>query len=137
MAAPNGEMDPWADAIVSARFRFVQVSAFYDQLADVPSSRLAELPDNQLGAWIAAKQAQVWDLPESADQVALMAVGVPSFAVAIARVSAPTDIGPGATAGPDLRTDPNGSAWLVSQCASADASDRFWQVLLDPNSYGP
>ena len=137
MGAPNGEMDPWADAIVSARFRFVQVSAFYDQLADVPSSRLAELPDNPLGVWIAAKQPKVWDLPQSADQVALVAVGVPSFAVAVARVSAPAAVGPGATAGPDLHADPNGNAWLVSQCASATASDRFWQVLLDPKTYRP
>src|SRR4029079_17856767 len=62
MAAPNGEMDPWADAIVTARFRFVQVSAFYDQLADVPTARLSELPANALGAWIAAKQPKIWDL---------------------------------------------------------------------------
>jgi len=137
MAAPNGEMDPWADAIVCARYRFVQVSAFYDQLADVPSSRLAELPDNPLGAWIAAKQPKVWDLPQSADQVAVMAVGVPSFAVTVARVSAPADIGPGATAGPDLRADPSGSGWLVSQSASAEASDRFWQGLLGPDAYRP
>src|SRR5207302_11493619 len=41
MAMPNGEMDPWADLIVATRFRYVQVSAFYDQRADVPDSRLA------------------------------------------------------------------------------------------------
>ncbi|HSY41614.1 MAG TPA: hypothetical protein VLA79_18875, partial [Polyangia bacterium] len=47
MGPPNGEMDPWADAIVTAptaRFRFVQVSAFYDQTTDVPNARLADLP---------------------------------------------------------------------------------------------
>ena len=131
MAAPNGEMDPWADAIVAARFRFVQVSAFYDQLTDVPSSRLAELPDSPLGDWIAAKQPKIWNLPQSADQVAVLAVGLASFAVDVQRVSAAGSVGPGATAGPELLTGQNGTAWLVSQCASSDATERFWQALLD------
>ena len=102
MAAPNGEMDPWADAIVTARFRFVQVSAFYDQLTDVPDARLSELPANPFGDWIAAKQPKIWNLPAAADQVAVVAIGVPSFATAVARVSATALIGAGATAGPDL-----------------------------------
>src|SRR4030095_2012436 len=87
MAQPNGEMDPWADAIVTARFRFVQVSAFYDQLTDVPAARLPDLPANPLGEWIAAKQPKIWNLNEAADQVAVVAVGIPTFAVAVNRVS--------------------------------------------------
>ena len=114
MAAPNGEMDPWADAIVTARFRFVQVSAFYDQLTDVPASRLSELPANPFGDWIAAKQPKIWNLPEAADQVAVVAVGVPSFATEVERVSPTALVGAGATAGPDLVADPNGAAWLVT-----------------------
>ena len=70
MGPPNGEMDPWADAIVTAHFRFVQVSAFYDQTTDVPTARLAELPANAFGAWIAAKQPSIFDLDQAADQVA-------------------------------------------------------------------
>jgi hypothetical protein len=128
MAKPNGEMDPWADAIVSAQFRFVQVSAFYDQLTDVPTSRLSELPANPFGAWIAAKQPKIWSLQEAADQVAVVAVGVPSFARAVDRVSA-TTVGAGATAGPDLVADPNGAGWLVTQSAGADATARFWTAL--------
>jgi len=130
MAAPNGEMDPWADAIVTARFRFVQVSAFYDQLTDVPAARLSELPDNPLGAWIAAKQPKIWNLPVAADQVGVLAVGIPTFATAVERVSAGGLIGAGASAGPDLVTDPNGSGWLVTRNASADATARFWEMLL-------
>jgi hypothetical protein len=132
MAAPNGEMDPWADAIVTARFPFVQVSAFYDQLTDVPTSRLSELPSNPFGAWIAAKQPKIWDLVEAADQVAVAAVGIPSFATAVERVSAAALVGAGATAGPDLVADPNGAAWLVTQNASSTATARFWQLLLAP-----
>ncbi len=137
MAAPNGEMDPWADAIVTARFRFVQVSAFYDQLTDVPTARLSELPANAFGAWIAAKQPKIWDLPVAADQVAVVAVGVPSFATAVTRVSATALLGAGATAGPDLVADPNGAAWLVTQNASAEATARFWTALLGPTRPGP
>lgn len=134
MGPPNGEMDPWADAIVAARFRFVQVSAFYDQSTDVPASRVAELPANALGAWIAAKQPQIWRLAEAADQVAVIAVGVSSFAVAVDTVAPAGLIGAGATAGPDLIKDPDGSAWLVTASAGAAATERFWQMLAKTTS---
>jgi hypothetical protein len=136
MAAPNGEMDPWADMIVTARFRFVQVSAFYDQRMDLPAARLSEIPASPLRDWIAAKQSQIWDLPEAADQVAVLAAGLPTFAVAVDRVSTTGPIGPGATAGPDLVTDPNGTAWLVTETASAAAGESLWRALLDPATYG-
>jgi len=130
MAAPNGEMDPWADAIVTARFRFVQVSAFYDQLTDVPASRLSELPANAFGDWIAAKQPKIWSVPLAADQVAVAAVTIPSFATAIARVSSAGVVGAGASAGPDLVMNDSGPAWLVTDSMGAAASARFWDLLL-------
>jgi hypothetical protein len=137
MAAPNGEMDPWADVIVAARFRFVQVSAYYDQLTDVPTARLAELPSNPLGAWIATKQPKIWNLAEAADQVSVVAVGVPTFATALERVTAMTFVGAGAKAGPDLVATPNGVAWLVTESASAEATRRLWTMMLDPATYRP
>jgi hypothetical protein len=136
MAAPNGEMDPWADAIVTARFRFVQVSAFYDQLTDVPDARLSDLPHNAFGDWIAAKQPKIWDLAAAADQVAVVAVGVPTFATTVERVSPTGLVGAGATAGPDLTADPTGGTRLVTQNASADGTARFWKALLDPSTFG-
>jgi hypothetical protein len=137
MGNPNGEMDPWADAIVTAQFRFVQVSAFYDQTTDVPTSRLAELPANALGDWIAAKQPNIFNLAQAADQVGVVAVGIPSFVAAVESVSAATLIGAGATAGPDLAADPAGPLLLVTQSDGAKATERFWQLLLDPTTYGP
>ncbi len=134
MGPPNGEMDPWADSIVTARFRYVQVSTFYDQLTDVPAARLSDLPDNDLGTWIRAKQPEVWDLPEAADQVALLAVALPGFATAVERVSAAGPVGPGATAGPELSLNPGGTGWLVTRCAGAVATTRLWQ-LLDPATF--
>ncbi|HVV52235.1 MAG TPA: hypothetical protein VHO06_21375 [Polyangia bacterium] len=137
MGPPNGEMDPWADAIVTASFRFVQVSAFYDQTTDVPTSRLPELPANPFGQWIEAKQQDIMNLPQASDQVGVVAVGIPSFATAVERVSAGTLVGAGATAGPDLLAAPGGPLWLVTQSAGGEATGRFWTLLLDPTTYGP
>jgi len=136
MGPPNGEMDPWADSVVTARFRFVQVSAFYDQTLDVPSSRLSGLPANPFGAWMAAKQASIFDLAQAADQVGILAVGIPNFVTAVESVSAAAPVGTRATVGPDLVGDPNGLLLLVSQIASAEATNRLWQMLLDPSTYG-
>ena len=137
MGPPNGEMDPWADAIVTANFRFVQVSAFYDQTTDVPTSRLTQLPANAFGAWIAAKQPSIFNLNQAADQVGVAAVGIPSFVTAVQKVSAPGLIGAGATAGPDLVADPAGPLLLVTQSQGAEATGRFWQLLTDPTTYRP
>jgi hypothetical protein len=135
MSAPNGEMDPWADGIVTARLRYVQVNAYYDQLTEVPASRLGELPSNPLGTWIAAKQPSVYDLDVAADQVAILAAGFPAFVTAVARVSGDGSVAAGATAGPELTTSRDGPAWLVKEGASALAVGHFWELLLDRRTY--
>jgi len=135
MDIPNGEMDPWADTIVTARFRYVQVSAYYDQLTDVPAARLSELPNNAFGEWIATKQPNIWNDPQAADQVAVAAVGIPSFAVEVERVSPVGPVGDGATVGPALKDDPGAPGWLVRQSNGAAATTRFWQLLLDPATF--
>jgi hypothetical protein len=138
MGVPNGEMDPWADSIVTARFPFfVQVSGYYDQLTDVPATRVPDLPPNALGDWIAAKQPGILKMRVAADQVAIAAVGIPTFAAEVTRVSAASLVGSGATAGPELALDPDGPAWLVTQGAGAEATARFWEILRDPATYGP
>ena len=131
MGIPNGEIDPWAEMIVAARFRYVQVSAYYDQLTDVPASRLAELPANAFGAWIAAKQPKIWRVTLAADQVAVAAVCLPEFAVTVDRVSPAGLIGPDAAAGPDLVTNPDGPGWQVTDIMSGIATNQFWRLLLD------
>jgi hypothetical protein len=131
MGIPNGEMDPWAEMIVAARFRYVQVSAYYDQLTDLPASRVAELPANAFGAWMAAKQTKIWAVPLAADQVAVAALCLPEFTLAVDRVSPARLIEPGATAGPDLVSDPDGRGWLVTESMGAVATDRLWELLGD------
>jgi hypothetical protein len=137
MGIPNGEMDPWADTIVTACFRYVQVSAFYDQLTDVPASRLSELPQNAFGKWIAAKQPNIWNDLQAVDQVAVAAVGIPNFALDVAPVA---QVGPteaGATAGPDLNVNTDGTGWLVRKSDGHAATSRFWQLLHDPATFAP
>jgi hypothetical protein len=137
MGNPNGEMDPWADAIVAAEFRFVQVSAFYDQTTDVPTSRLAELPANAFGDWIAAKQSSIFNLDQAADQVGVLAVGVSTFVTAVENVSSAGLIAAGATTGPNLVTAPPGPLLLVTQSDGVEATKRFWKLLTDPKTYSP
>jgi hypothetical protein len=130
MGPPNGDGDPWADVIVTAKFRYVQVSAWYDQLTDVPSSSVSSLPQNALGAWIAAKQPNLWQWSPASDQVSVLAIGVPGFATAVTRVSANPTVGDGgATVEPDLATDQVGPDWLVTGCDGAVATRLFWKVL--------
>jgi hypothetical protein len=135
MGAPNGQGDPWADFIVASRFQYVQVSAWYDQLTDVPSSSLSELPNNALGAWISSKQPNLWQWSPASDQVSVLAVGLPTFATAVERVTAPAsfDAGQtgdaGATAGPNLVTDQTGPTWLVTGCDGTAATTLFWNAL--------
>jgi hypothetical protein len=137
MNAPNGDMDPWADWIVAQRFRYIQVSAYYDQTADVTTTDLPSLPKNALGDRIATKQPNIIDVPQAADQVALLALGLPGFAVAAQQVSPDTSGGFDATQGPPLVPDPNGKDWVVTQIAAPLAQSSLWHMLLDPKTFGP
>lgn len=127
MANPNGEMDAWADVIVTSRLRYVQVSAFYDQLTDVPASRVAELPSHTFGAWIGHKSSGIWELSEASDQVVVAAIGIPDFAATVQKASPSSN----ATEhqGPDLLDDPDGPVWLVREVDGALATAAFWRLL--------
>ena len=132
MGMPNGEEDTWSDTIVIQRLRYVQVSARYDQLTDVPAERVMDLPANPLGDWIGTKRTEILSIQVAADQVSAIAVGIPNFVKAVVRV---------AQSGsdrdqPTLSANPDGSAWLVSESDGAAATDRFWQLLRDPATFG-
>ena len=137
MGNPNGNEDPWAATIVATRLRYVQVSAYYSQLNDVPASSVPNLPANPLGARIAAKQPNLWEWPPASDQVAVVAVGIPSFATEVQRVTTGPPILAGATAGPDLAIDANGAGWLVTACDGSAPATRLWELLTDLNTYSP
>jgi hypothetical protein len=131
---PNGELDAWATFIVSTRLRYVQMSAFYDQLLDVPDERVDELPDNEFGAWMAAKQPNIFEIKAASDQCGVLAAGVPKFVTAVARTSAAGQLP--SSGGPDLTTDLHGRSWLVTKSAGPLAAARLWELLLDPGTFG-
>ena len=137
MNGPNGDLDPWADWIVAQRFRYVQISAYYDQTGDVTSSQLVNLPQNPLGVWMAAKQPKIFDIATASDQVAVLAVGLPTFATAVQRAAPDTSAAFETTQGPALLPASDGNAWLVEQIAAPLAASHLWQLLLDSRTYGP
>ena len=134
MGVPNGEMDTWADVIVAQNFRYIQVSAFYDQTTDFTTSILQQLPLNTFTSWIEAKQPNVWSEPVASDQVGVLAVAIPSFVSAYARVA---QQGMNSNNIPVLLNNTNGTDWLVTQISSALGTARLWEMLLDPATFHP
>jgi hypothetical protein len=136
MGWPNGELDPWADWIVGQRFRYIQVNGYYEQLGDVPSARVAELPANPFGAYMAAKLPDLFQISMSSDQIGVLAVGLPAFATAVERAVVDTSAAFDPATGPPLRAQADGSAWVVPTCDGGMAADRLWGMLLDPRTSG-
>jgi len=129
MGVPNGELDTWADIVVAQKFRYVQVSTYYDQTADTPATLLSQLPTNPFTSWIQSKQPNV---KNAFDQVAVQAVVLPSIVVTETRA---VQKGENSNSMPVLLGDPNGPDWLVTQTSSALATARFWEMLLDPATF--
>lgn len=137
MNAPNGNLDPWADWIVAQRFRYVQVSAYYDQSGDVTAAEVASLPQNAFGDWIASKQAGIFSITTASDQVSVLSLGLSTFAVDVQRAIPDTSGGFATNQGLPLAPSPTGNVWLVTQISAPLAKARFWQMLLDPLTYNP
>ena len=137
MGWPNGELDAWAAWIVGQRFRYIQVNGYYEQRGDVTSAKVADLPGNAFGAWMAGKVAKdpgIFQIAMSSDQIGVLAVGVPTFVTAVGRAVVDTAAGFIAT-GPLLRAQLGGSAWVVPSCNTGMAADLLWQMLLDPRTF--
>lgn len=137
MGSPNGDMDPWADWIVAQKFQYVQVSAYYDQTTDVTTSEFPNLPANALGQRFMNKQPNIIQIPPGADQVALLAVALPKFAVAVQRSAPDVTGGFDSKQGPPLRPYPAGNVWVVTQVAGPLAKAQLWQMLLNPETFAP
>jgi hypothetical protein len=135
MGTLNGELDPWADWIVAQRFRYVQVSSYYDQTTDITTSQLPGLPQNALGDFIAKQQPIIANILTRADHVSIVAVGLPTFVVSVARVAQDPAGAFDATTGPTLVPDAKGPLWLVTGVDGAAASARLWRMLQDPKAF--
>lgn len=134
MGPPNGDHDAWASTIVGARFRYIQVSTWYEQTQELPEARWSDLPATPFTDWMVAKRPKILKQSSAADQVTVEATGIPGFVVGLERVSAGA-ITAGGTSAPDLTLDPNGHIWLVTQIASAAATARFSELLHAPSTY--
>lgn len=137
-SGPNGDLDSWAAWIVSQRLRYVQVSAYYDQITtDVTDAQVASLPQNPLGALMAEKQPGLLTVPTAADQVGIIALALPTFVTAVQRVAPDTSNGFSGSGGPPLVTAAGaaGDAWLATELAAPLGAARLWQMLLDPKTY--
>ena len=126
---PNGNRDPWATVIVTSRMRFVQMNGYYDQLLDVPEARAAELPTNAFGRWMADKRAEILDVTHACDQISILAVALPWFALAVVRMR------PDGAEATSLIPDPAGQAWHVAQTDSVRMRDEIWSRLKTPATF--
>jgi hypothetical protein len=135
MTAPNGELDTWSDSIVAQVYDYVQVSAFYDQTGDVTTAQLANLPQNALGAYMAAKQPNLLSLQVAADQVGVLSLAIPTFATTVERMAPDLGAPPSAVQGPPFVANPTGNVWAVTQVAAPLAGGRLWTMLLGKNTF--
>jgi hypothetical protein len=134
MGIPNGELDTWADIIVAQKFRYVQVNAYYRQADDVTDNLASRLPANAFTSWIQSKKDTVYaDDPLTSDQVAVLAVAIPSYVSAVVRVA---QRGTTATDYPALQNDADGPVWLVTKADSGLGTARFQEILLDRAASG-
>jgi len=126
---PNGDLDSWATFIVASRMRYVQVNGFYDQLQDIPDAQVAELPQNPFGQWLAQKRASILNLQTACDQVSVLSVALPYFALDVThmRVDAAD---PG-----KLTPDSSGSIWHVARADIDPARAEIWAKLNDPSTF--
>jgi hypothetical protein len=136
MGAPNGDLDAWADWIVANKFRYVQVGPRYDQTADVTAAQLGSLPKNPFCDSIATLQGIVEGLADRPDQISLLAVALPKFAVSVTRVAPDPAATFSTSAGPSLVPTANGQGWLVTGINPEVARVRLWDLLNDPMTFG-
>ena len=136
MNGPNGDLDPWANWIVAQKFRYVQVSAYYDQLGDVTPAQVPSLPSNPFGARMAGKLPDLFAIPQASDQITVLSVALPTFAVGVRRASPDTSVAFDAMQGPPLVPNDSGNVWIVTRIAAPLAASCLWQMLLDSRACG-
>jgi hypothetical protein len=143
MTGPNGDLDPWADWIVAQRFRYIQVTVLYDQMGDVTADDVENLPKNAFRDWINAKLARgnLSTMANAADQLAVLAAGLPSFVTTVDRCSPDTSAGFNSPQGqgPPLVpgvTGVTGNVLLVTQVATSLVRTKLWQMLQDSRIFG-
>ena len=96
----------------------------------MPESRVADLPKNPFGRWMADKRAEILDLIQACDQVSVLSAALPWFAQDVARMRAePSEEDPA------LVPDPAGQVWHVAQSDSERARNEIWSALQNPATF--
>jgi len=137
LGTPNGDLDSWAAWIVSQRFQFIQIGTYYDQTTDVTAEKVSSLPPNQLGTFMARKQAKILPDLTACDQVALLSVALPDFVDSVVRVSLDVSAGFEEMKPPTLVPDDKGDDWVVTKIKGPKAGTELWQMLYDSHTFGP
>jgi hypothetical protein len=86
---------------------------------------------------MAEKHPDLYTIPQASDQIAVLSVGMPTFAIAVQRATPDTSVTFDANQGPPLNPKLDGNAWIVTQIAPPLAAARLWEMLLDPRTYAP
>jgi hypothetical protein len=86
---------------------------------------------------MASKQPNIIKVATASDQVAVLSVGLPGFVVAAQRVSpdAATAFNPAQPI--RLLPDASGKDWVVTRVAAPLATSRLWDMLVNPQTFGP
>jgi hypothetical protein len=85
---------------------------------------------------MAAKQPNVFQIATASDQITVLSVGLPAFAVAVQRAVPDTSGAFNSMQGPSLLPAVEGNVWVVNEIASPLGAARLWQLLLDPHTFG-
>ena len=137
MNGPNGDLDPWAGWIVAQKYRYVQVSAYYDQTGDVLDADLNRL---------AAERARRLDDGTSSPRFTrsrrrpIRSRCWPwrcrSSWSRVQRSSPDTSVAFDDMQGPPLRPDDAGNAWVVTKIDAPLAATHLWEMLTNPTTFG-
>jgi hypothetical protein len=142
----NGEMDPWASAIVLQKFRMV-IFPYLDNFgdgarvtADLLRARLPATPFREQMIREANKQVGAPDGDPNQDQdgIAAYAIMAPAFAVSAKTVSFDrmfNNDGPQGRNHPLYHDDPNGNALVVTREDQAVADAEWWRAMSNPALY--
>lgn len=136
LGVPNGDQDRWATWIVSQKYRFIQVGTYYDQTTDVTADRVANLPPNQLGNFMAKKQPRILSALSACDQVALLSVANDGFVVEAVQVSPDVSAGFDEVKGTILVPDQKGDDMVVTKIQGPLAFTELWGMLLEKSTFG-
>jgi hypothetical protein len=112
-----------------SKLRFVQVNGYYDQLEDLPETRVSELPSNAFGRWMAQKRGKILALISACDQVSVLSANLPWFPQDVTKMQLDPDDSTVVLSAVD------GPLWHVGKTDSDAARAHIWGLLGDASIF--